>query len=111
MPKSSLAIRGLPTEARQSLVALGHNLGVVRHNHGLTQAGLAERMMVNVETVSRMERGDAGVGVGIWASALWLLGQSGRMVNLLAVDDGPETLADESAGVDAESSGPPRNDF
>lgn len=48
---------------------------------------MADRMMVNIKTVQRLEKGDPGVGVGIMAAALWVLGMHRRLGQLVA----PET--------------------
>jgi hypothetical protein len=39
-------------------------------------------MGVSVRTVQRMEQGDPGVGMGIYALALWLMGRSSALAQL-----------------------------
>jgi hypothetical protein len=41
-------------------------------------------MGVSIPTLIRMERGDPGVGAGIYATALWLIGRSGALAALAA---------------------------
>lgn len=45
---------------------------------------MAERMMVNIKTVQRLEKGDPAVGIGIMATALWVLGMHRRIGDLAA---------------------------
>jgi transcriptional regulator with XRE-family HTH domain len=44
----------------------------------------AKRMGVSVPTLQRLESGDPGVGIGIVATALWLLNRDGELRNLAA---------------------------
>ena len=48
---------------------------------------IAARMMVNLKTEQRLEKGDPTVGIGIVAGALWILGLDRRLGDLVA----PET--------------------
>lgn len=41
-------------------------------------------MGCSVPTLIRLERGDPGVGVGLYATALWLIGKAGGMPELAA---------------------------
>ena len=44
----------------------------------------AQRLGVSLPTLSRMERGDAAVSVGVYATALWLIGKAGALAQLAA---------------------------
>jgi transcriptional regulator with XRE-family HTH domain len=74
----------------QSLAALGRRLRDRRLELGWTQAHLAEKLGVSVPTVRAMERGDAGVSIGLWGTTLWIFDQ------LDAVD---RMLLDEQASL------------
>lgn len=87
MAKSSRATRALPTKAARAVALLGRDIAIARKRRRIPQKLMAERMMVNVETVQRLERGDPKVGIGIVAAALWVLGMSERLEALVA----PET--------------------
>lgn len=50
---------------------------------------VAERARVSQPTLLRVERGDAGVSLGIYATVLWVLGMGERIERLAA----PETDA------------------
>lgn len=84
MPKSSRASATLPPAAVQALRALGENLAVARIRRRESQRAWAKRLGVSVPTLIRMERGDPGVGVGIYATALWLMGRASALPDLAA---------------------------
>lgn len=80
----SIATSALPAAVAQGLQALGRDIGIARRRRKLTQQLLADRMLVNVGTVQRLERGDPAMGIGIVASALFVLGLGGRLGALAA---------------------------
>lgn len=80
----SAATSSLPVAALQGLKALGRDIGIARRRRQQTQQLLAEKMLVNVETVRRIERGDPAVAIGIIASALFMLGLGDRLGQLAA---------------------------
>lgn len=84
MAKATPAYTGLPEVVGGQLQKLGHDLAVARKRRRMSKTEMAERMMVNLKTVDRMERGDPGVGVGMVATALWVLGVSRRLGDLIA---------------------------
>lgn len=75
MPKASIALSTLPPSVSQALKALGKNLAIARLRRRESQRVWAKRLGVSVPTLIRMEQGDPGVGVGILATALWLIGR------------------------------------
>ena len=78
MPKSPEALQSLPAAVTGALAALGENLAVARLRRRESQRAWAQRLGVSVPTLIRMERGDPGVGMGIYATALWLIGRARR---------------------------------
>jgi transcriptional regulator with XRE-family HTH domain len=86
MPKSSQALLTLPPAAAQALKALGENLSIARTRRRESQRVWAKRLGVSVPTLIRLERGDPGVGAGIYATALWLIGRSSALADLAAPD-------------------------
>jgi transcriptional regulator with XRE-family HTH domain len=86
MPKTSQALLTIPPAAAQALRTLGENLAIARTRRRESQRVWAKRLGVSVPTLIRMERGDPGVGVGIYATALWLMGTVGRLSELAAPD-------------------------
>jgi transcriptional regulator with XRE-family HTH domain len=84
MPKTPQALLTIPPAAAQALRALGENLAIARARRRESQRAWAKRLGVSVPTLIRMERGDPGVGAGIYATALWLMGTVGGLSELAA---------------------------
>ena len=84
MPKTPQALLTIPPAATQALRTLGENLAIARTRRRESQRAWAERLGVSVPTLIRMERGDPGVGAGIYATALWLMGTVGGLPELAA---------------------------
>lgn len=74
----------MPPAAAQALRALGENLAIARVRRRESQRAWAKRLGVSVPTLIRMERGDPGVGAGIYATALWLIGTVKGLPDLAA---------------------------
>src|ERR1700727_854665 len=84
MPKSPKALSTMPPAAAQALLTLGENLAIARFRRRESQRVWAKRIGVSVPTLIRMERGDPGVGAGIYVTALWMIGRSGALAELAA---------------------------
>ena len=82
MSKSSAHNNFLPPQALQAMQALGADLALARKRRKQSLREWAARMGVSVRTVQRMEQGDPGVGMGIDALALWLIGRSSALAQL-----------------------------
>lgn len=84
MPKSARALTQLPPATLAAIEKLGADLAVARMRRKESLKSWAQRMGVTISTLQRLEAGDPGVGIGIVASALWLLqldGELGRMAS------------------------------
>jgi transcriptional regulator with XRE-family HTH domain len=75
MPKTPTALESLPPAVEAALKRLGENLAVARVRRRESQRVWAKRLGISVPTLIRMEQGDSGVGAGIYATALWLMGR------------------------------------
>src|SRR4029453_14586140 len=84
MPKTSQALLTIPPAAAQALRTLGENLAIARTRRRESQGAWGKRLGVSVPTLIRMDRGDPGVGAGIYATALWLMGTVGALPELAA---------------------------
>jgi len=82
--KSSHAQAALPLTVQRAIRKLGADISAARRRRGLTIAMVAERAFVGRNTITRVERGDPGVSLGIYATVLFVLGLADRL----------ETLAD-----------------
>jgi transcriptional regulator with XRE-family HTH domain len=75
MPKQPDALTSLPPAVSSSLRGLGENLAIARVRRKESQRDWARRLGISVPTLIRMEHGDPGVSMGIYATALWLIGR------------------------------------
>ena len=95
MPKQTLASDLLPASAAKALRDLGDNLALARQRRNESLRAWAVRMGVSVPTLRRMEQGDPSVGMGVYASALWLIGRHPALPGLAAPES--DLLALEQA--------------
>ena len=102
MTKASRSYEALPPIVSSQLQKLGRDIAIARKRRRLSMKSMAERMMVSLETVQRLEKGDPAVGIGKVAAALWILGMHRRMGDLLA----PES---DQPGMQAEINRLPRD--
>ena len=91
----SKAQEALPIPVRRALRKLGADISVARRARGITSALLAERAFVNRKSLTRVEKGDAGVSMGIYASVLFALGMVDKLGTIFERDVVGQTLADE----------------
>ncbi|GAB3550496.1 XRE family transcriptional regulator [Noviherbaspirillum agri] len=82
MSKSSLALSSVPPQALGALQTLGEHLALARLRRKESQCSWASRLGVSVPTLIRLEKGDPSVSMGVYASALWLLGLSDGLAEL-----------------------------
>lgn len=82
MPKTPLAIERMPPATVAALERLGADLAVARLRRKESLASWAARLGVTVPTLMRIEAGEAGVAIGLYATALWLIGRDGALAEL-----------------------------
>lgn len=75
MPRTPRALTSLPPAVAAALARLGEHLALARVRRRQSQREWAQRLGVSVPTLIRLEKGDPGVGAGIVATALWLVGR------------------------------------
>jgi hypothetical protein len=75
MPKRTEALASLPPLVSGALKRLGENLAIARVRRKESQRLWAKRLGVSIPTLIRMEQGEASVGIGIYATALWMIGR------------------------------------
>lgn len=92
MSKSATATKTLPTNAALALKSLGENLRIARERRGESLRAWASRMDVSVPTLQRMESGDPTVGMGVYATAIWLCGRHGDLAGLLDPSSDAEVM-------------------
>ena len=84
MPKTARALLQLPPATAAAIEKLGANLAVARLRRKESLKTWSKRMGVSVPTLQRLEAGDPSVGIGIIATALWLIQRDGELGNLAA---------------------------
>lgn len=80
--KRTKARPALPAVSRSALAKLGSDLSLARRRRRLTIALVAERALVGRNTITRVERGDPGVSIGIYATVLFIYGMTERLADL-----------------------------
>ncbi|MEJ8849280.1 XRE family transcriptional regulator [Variovorax rhizosphaerae] len=84
MPKTARALLQLPPATAAAIGKLGADLAVARLRRKESLKTWARRMGVSVPTLQRLEAGDPSVGIGIVATALWLIQRDGELGKLAA---------------------------
>ena len=62
-----------PFDVREALVDIGTGIRIARLRRQQTARDLAGRMGVSLRTLLKLERGDPGVAISTFATALWAL--------------------------------------
>lgn len=84
MPKTARALLQLPPATAAVIEKLGADLAVARLRRKESLKTWAKRMGISVPTLQRLEAGDPAVGIGIVATALWLIQRDSSLGNLAA---------------------------
>jgi transcriptional regulator with XRE-family HTH domain len=80
--KTSQAQAALPLSVRRALKKLGADIAIARKRRRLAMTVVAQRAFISRNTLTRVERGDAGVSIGIYATVLFVLGLADRLNQL-----------------------------
>ena len=95
MTKNTPRLTAFPPAAAQALRTLGENLAIARLRRRESQREWAGRLGCSVPTLIRLERGDPSVGVGLYATALWLIGRASGLPELAAPGEDRGALEDD----------------
>lgn len=74
----------MPSAVLAHLRSLGENLAIARKRRREPLKSWAQRIGVSEPTLMRMEKGDPSVSMGVYATALWLIGRSQAMAEFAA---------------------------
>lgn len=85
-----------PSAVRRALKKLGADMRDARRRRKLTTAIVAERAFTSRKTLQRVEAGDHGVSIGIYASVLHTLGFLDRLADV--ADAGADEIGLALAG-------------
>lgn len=77
----------MPEKVLATLKKFGEDIRMARQRRVMTQEVMAKNMYVTAKTVRRVEAGDPGVSLGVYTSALFVLGMAERLAQIVA----PET--------------------
>ena len=94
MSKRSNALDSMPSPVLAHLRALGENLAIARKRRREPLKAWAQRIGVSEPTLMRMEKGDPSVSMGVYATALWLMGRSQAIPDLAAPEHDQGALED-----------------
>ncbi len=106
MARGSLAFEQLPTQADAALCRLGENLAIARKRRKQSLAAWAKRIQVSIPTLLKMEKGDPTVGIGVYATAIWLMGDTASLAEVASPAN--DTAALESEVQQAQLRGAPK---
>lgn len=82
MPRTNKSFQQLPAPVQSALPELGKAIRVARIRRRQSAQDFASRLGVTLPTLRKLERGDPGVAVATFVSALWLIGLLDRLRDL-----------------------------
>ncbi len=82
MPKTAKALLRLPPQTSSAIEAMGAHLAVARILRKQSLQTWAQRVGISVPTLMRLEAGDPGVSMGLYATALWMIGRDGELARI-----------------------------
>ncbi len=87
----------LPLPVRRALKKLGSDIRDARRRRRIQTAVMADRLQISRPTLRKLEQGDPRVGMGSYATALYVLGLVERLGDLadIAYDSVGQQLASE----------------
>lgn len=75
----------MPLPVKRALAKLGADIKSARQRRRITTTLMAERAFVARSTLQKVEQGDPGVSLGVYATVLFILGLSERIADLADV--------------------------
>jgi transcriptional regulator with XRE-family HTH domain len=75
----------MPLPVKRALAKLGGDIRAARLRRRITTALMAERALITRTTLSKVEKGNPGVSLGIYATVLFILGMTNRLAELADV--------------------------
>lgn len=88
----------LPLPVRRALDKLGSDIRDARRRRRIKTAVMADRLQISRPTLRRLEKGDPSVGMGSYATALYVLGLVDRLADL--ADIGNDSIGQQLASDD-----------
>lgn len=72
----------LPLPVKRSLRKLGSDLADARKRRRISTTTMAQRAMISRTTLAKVENGDPGVSIGIFATVMFVLGMTERLTDI-----------------------------
>jgi transcriptional regulator with XRE-family HTH domain len=72
----------LPLPVERALTKLGQDIRSARLRRRITTTTMAERAFITRPTLRKVEQGDSGVSLGIYATVMFVLGFAPRLADL-----------------------------
>jgi hypothetical protein len=79
----------LPLPVQRALKKLGSDIRDARRRRRIQTQVMADRLQVSKPTLRRLEKGDPSVGIGSYATALYVLGMIERLGSLADLSHDP----------------------
>jgi transcriptional regulator with XRE-family HTH domain len=79
----------LPLPVRRVLRKLGADIREARLRRRIQTAVMADRVQISRPTLWKLEQGDPGVGIGAYATALYVLGMVDRLADVADIASDP----------------------
>jgi hypothetical protein len=95
-----------PLPVTRALRKLGHDIRDARRRRRLPMAIVTQRASISEPTLIRIERGDAKVGIGSYATVLFVLGMTDRLADLVDPKNDPVGLQLEEENLPKRIRGP-----
>ena len=80
--KKSHALQSLPIPVKTALKILGEDIKNARRRRRISTTLMAERANISRATLTRVEKGDPSVSIGIYASVLFVLDLTSQLSKL-----------------------------
>lgn len=87
MAKKSRVVPGLSTQAIELVKNVGENLKISRLRRGISQKLHAERMMVSLQTLQRIEKGDPTVSFAAYLACAERLNRLSELKDMLSLQN------------------------
>jgi transcriptional regulator with XRE-family HTH domain len=72
----------LPLPVKRALRKLGSDIRDARKRRRISTVTMSERAMINRRTLLKVEHGDPSVSMGIYATILFVLGMTDRLIDI-----------------------------
>jgi len=82
----------LPIPVKNALRKLGRDIRDARRRRRIPATIAAQRASISRTTLVKIEKGDPGVAIGIYATVLFVLGMADRLADLVAPKNDPVGL-------------------